>query len=334
MDKPSVSFVIPHHGRDAMLIETVRSIALQERILADEPVAVEVIVVTPDMNFNKQRLVDAIGSTGVEVPVHVAKIPPERTISHSRNLGASMAAGDYLAFIDSDIRLSPDWIDRMLQLIAQPEVVLTGAVQIPDHQRRMNDVIRSAMSAANVGDSVEALPGANLFLRRDVFESSDKFPEELQTCEDSVFTQALRQKGKLLLTDATGFVHLGEDLTLGSLFKKEIWRGKSNLDLLRDNSVSLSELPSCIVPVLMPMLLLVALVALLMGSLLYMAYFLSLALLPSVLYAQRLKLRSGVKLGFHKLITFYTIYFLARGIGMLQRVFERKGYLQVGVRTR
>ena len=317
---------MPHHGRDAMLIETIRSIAAQEGICNSE-----VVVVTRDVNFRRRGIVASLREQGVDLPIRIINIPQDRSISYARNRGAAMANGEYLAFIDSDVRLSTNWIAFMLKAL-EPGVVLASAVQIPDVERRMNDVIRSAMSAANVGDDVESLPGANLFLRKDTFDSSEKFMEHLQTCEDSTFTHSLLSQGKLLLTDGAGFVHLGEDLTLTSLFRKEIWRGKFNLDLLRDHEVSVTELPSMLVPFLVLSSLALSILTTMTGYLPGAMYFLSMALLPGVLYSIRLKLRSGVDLAWYKLVTFYSIYFVARGIGMIQRFFERKGYLHAGVR--
>ena len=329
MDKVGklVSFVMPHHGRDAMLIETIQSIAAQR----GDGFESEVVVVTRDAGFKRRGIVSRLRELGVTLPVRIISITQDKSISFARNLGASMASGEYLAFVDSDVRLTTNWITCMLAAL-EPGVVLTSAVQIPDSERRMNDVIRSAMSNANVGDDIEALPGANLFLRRDVFEKSEKFLEHLQTCEDSEFTRSLLSKGKLRLTDGAGFVHLGEDLTLASLFKKEIWRGKSNLDLLREGEFSIYELPSIVVPLLVLVCLLLALLTTSVGYLSGSLYFLMMALLPAVLYALRLQLRSAVDLGFHKLVAFYSIYFVARGIGMTQRLFERSVYQHTGVR--
>lgn len=324
---PLISFIVPHHGRDAMLVETIRSVATQTCRDTLIRSALDVIVVTRNADLETSALAETLQASGTDLPVtdlpvKVICIEQDKSISYARNVGAAAATGQYLAFIDADIRLGSNWVDCMVPLLDQPEVVLVSAIQVPDSDHKMNDVIRSAMSSANVGDTVQALPGANLLIRRSVFESSDRFPEHLQTCEDSVFTHSLLTKGKLILTDLCGFVHLGEDLTLASLFKKEIWRGKSNIDLLRGSKISLSELPSVIVPLGVLALVVLVLVMISMGSLRYASVFLVLAALPCVLYAVRLKLRSGTDLGFYKIVTFYLVYFAARGVGMLQRLFE------------
>ena len=140
-------------------------------------------------------------------------------------------------------------------------------------------------------------------------------------------------RDRLLLTDRSGFVHLGEDLTITSLFKKEIWRGKSNFDLLREREISVSELPSVFFPWLVLACPAAAIFTMASGYPRCAMYLLLITLLPGLLYALRLKFRSGAELGLHKLMTFYSVYFFARGIGMTQRMFERNAYLHAGVRT-
>lgn len=308
-----------------MLIETIVSI-YQQQVFRTGAVDVEVIVVSRDKTVNS-IVVSALQRREIEIPLQLINLAQEKSISHTRNKGAAIASGQYLAFVDSDVRLSANWASTMLELIEQPQVVLVSAVQVPDIERKVNDVIRSAMSETKVGDVVEALPGANLFLRRDVFEDSEKFPEHLQTCEDSVFTNSLRGKGKLVLTDQTGFVHLGEDLTFASMFRKEIWRGKSNLDSMQGRTVSLMEAPSLILPLAILGCAALFLVFFVTGFLLPALLCLLGALFPGLFYAFVLKCRARVGLGYHTIVVFYMVYFMARGIGMTQRLFERAGTL-------
>jgi len=318
-----ISFIMPHEGRDRMLIETIVSI-YEQQVFSAAIAECEVIVVSRD-NTISSTLASALLRRSIKIPLQVINVSHDKSISTARNKGAAIASGQFLAFVDSDVRLSPNWASTMLELIEQPRVVLASAVQVPDVDRKTNDVIRSAMSESKVGEVVEALPGANLFLRREVFENSEKFPEHLQTCEDSVFTNSLCAKGKLVLTSRAGFVHLGEDLTLASLFRKEIWRGKSNLDSIQGRAVSWDELPSLILPLFILGCIALFLVLIILGYLVPALYILLLAVFPGFIYSVALKWRTRVNLGFPKIAMFYQVYFVARGTGMTQRMFERLG---------
>ncbi|OED38099.1 hypothetical protein AB833_20610 [Chromatiales bacterium (ex Bugula neritina AB1)] len=299
-----------------MLIETVHSIALQE-CRAD----IQVIIVSKTDRAGCDKLQRELDTCGLPRTPVILNIGHEKTISHARNIGAAAANGKYLAFVDSDIRLSTNWIETMLEKLADPATVLASAVQLPDREHTNNHVIRSALSMANVG-SVEALPGANLFMERALFNRTDKFPEHLQTCEDSVFTNSLLSSGKLVLTDDSGFVHLGEDATLQSMFTKEIWRGKSNLASMQDRKIALSEIPSLVFPPVVLMCFLLALIMLVAGAMKLALVFAVLMAIPPALYASRLKLRSSIKLGSPHIFVFFLVYFLARGVGVIKLLIE------------
>jgi glycosyltransferase involved in cell wall biosynthesis len=47
-------------------------------------------------------------------------------VSALRNRGAALARGQYLAFIDSDVELSPHWLQKALEGFADPQVVACG----------------------------------------------------------------------------------------------------------------------------------------------------------------------------------------------------------------
>lgn len=318
IQSPLVSFILPHHGRNELLLETIRSVAAQD-VDVDKT---EIIIVSKAPDAERGRLRMELDHLEAGGSIKLLSIGDHENISRARNLGASAAGGEYLAFIDSDVRLSVNWLSTMIGKLASPEYILISAVQIPDTSRTSNDIIRSGMSESHLGDANESLPGANLFLSRADFNRSDKFPEHLQTCEDSVFTNSLLAKGKLLLTDESGFVHLGEDLTLAALFHKEIWRGKSNLAAMQGRAVTLAELPSLVLPVVVLLGLFLLPVAVVTGF-----YGLALAIGTTVLaipllYSIRLKMRSSIELGYQHVILFFLVYFAARGYGMFRVFFE------------
>ena len=244
----------------------------------------------------------------------------DKTISYGRNFGAERASGQYLAFIDADVRLAPDWVSVMLETLRQnPECLLSGAVQQPDNDKTDVDVVKSSMSQANAG-LVNALPGNALFIEKAIFNQHPKFPEHLETCEDWVFTNTLALAGGVVLSDDSYFVHLGEDKNYRTLFKKEIWRGTSNLGSIKGRKIELAEWPSFIVPIVVGASFLLAVCLILFGGLISGIALLLFALLAPVLYAIRLKKKSSVPVATPVLIYFYFVYFLARAIGMVKGV--------------
>ena len=281
----------------------------------------EVLIVSKDTNHHASALRDRLEAVFDNGSVDLVPIPADKTISFGRNFGAERSRGKYLAFVDADVRLDEDWVAVMTSALRDnPNSVLSGAVQQADTDRTSVDVIKSSMSQANAG-MVNALPGNALFMEKSVFEQYPKFPEHLETCEDWVFTNTLSQSGDIVLSANSHYVHLGEDKNYRTLFRKEIWRGTSNVGSINGRKIEPAEWPSFIVPVVVGVSFVLALLSLLFGQLSIGVSLLLFSLLAPVLYAIRLKRKSAVPVAFPMLVYFYLVYFLARSVGMVKGVF-------------
>lgn len=310
----TASFIIPHKGREAMLIETLESIAAQRC----DTLTYEVIVVS--QNASASEAIEAFKS---RMPLTVLFNKEGNTISHSRNLGAHHAVGEYLAFLDADVRLAPNWLETMYTTLQQQaHTVLVSARQRNSDQAPPLERIRTALSNADVDAFVHFLPGRNLFLSKATFLQAGQFPEHLMTCEDYYFTDKVNELGKLFYTSATEYVHLGEDKAFIPMFKKEIWRGQSNLASLTGRKVPLRELPSFVVPLAVTGSFIIALVLLMLGMQPAAAAFLLLGLLPCIAYTARVKSIPNEQVSTFSCLLFYILYFPARTIGTLKGVFS------------
>lgn len=310
-----VSFIIPHHGRDRLLLETVQSIACQQMDGQSE-----VLIMSKDDGTNYQVLSEELNSVLTNGIIDLFTIPQDKTISYGRNSGARRAQGKYLAFIDADVRLAPDWVAEMIAALgSSQQALLSGAVQYADNDQTDVDLIKSSMSQANAG-CVNALPGNALFIEKSVFNSHPQFPEHLETCEDWVFTNTLAMRGDVILSDKTHFVHLGEDKNFATLFRKEVWRGTSNLGSISGRKIEMAELPSFIVPVAVGGGLLLSILLLIVGQWAPALLLFGFSLLAPLLYTLRLKKKSTVPVGMVTLIYFYLVYFSARAVGMMKGI--------------
>ncbi len=320
-DPMFVSFVIPHKGRTEYLKATIDSIFTQEGDLSQ----VEIIVVS------QEQQLENIYENKVNCPkVKVIYRPQHETISALRNIGVKASQGQYLALIDADIKLDPNWLGAMfVELQSKQNRMLVSAVQRCETDAPTLEKIRTALSNISVDCSLQFLPGRNLFLKRTVFDKVGGFPEHLVTCEDYYFTDKVHQLGELYYTSRSAYLHLGEDKTHSELFKKEIWRGKSNLQSLRGRSVSVNEYPSILVPIwifFFSLLLVLGLVSLKKALVLFGVVMI---MLPITLYSMRLYNRTKTVLIFIHIFCFYSVYFSARTIGTIRGFFEEVwGYIQ------
>ena len=315
-----VSFIIPHKGRFEMLTQTLESINQQACDLQD----IEVIVISQTPEIQQQTLLD---SPSFNLTVCIR--PVSDTISALRNYGATLAKGQYVAFLDADVWLSNNWTQQMItELAAAPDRIISSAMQICDDNAPPLEKIRTSLSNAEIDTDVAFLPGRNLFLRKDSFDKIGGFPEHLITCEDYFFTDQAAKLGKLFYTSAATYIHLGEDKAYKAMFDKEIWRGQSNLQSISGRNIPLREWPSFITPPAIVLMFLLSLLLLIFGqlSLALMAFLV--AVLPIFVYSLRLFILAHKKIRFIHIVKFYVCYFPARAIGTVLGLFK-----SIGVKT-
>jgi GT2 family glycosyltransferase len=149
-----------------------------------------------------------------------------------RNLGADESSGDVLAFIDSDVLVSPSWASAALA--ALDEDPATAAVGAPyrapadgNWVQQTYDLLRSRTTCRR---TARWLPAGALAVRRDAFRAVGGFDRRLQSCEDVDLCRRLRAAGHRIVHDpALDSVHHGDPRTLAAVFAGELRRGAANL---------------------------------------------------------------------------------------------------------
>ncbi|NDV91415.1 glycosyltransferase [Alteromonas sp. 345S023] len=303
------SFIIPHKGREEMLIQTLESIRKQSVPCT----TYEVIIVSQNKAISQ-----SLSAFTESLNFSVIYNDESNTISHSRNVGAANAKGEFLAFLDADVALSENWLAEMQEILnASSHIALVSAMQINSKDAPPLEKIRTALSNAELDTEVSFLPGRNLFLRKSTFNRAGKFPEHLLTCEDYYFTDKVNEIGDLHYTSKAQYVHIGEDKSFIPMWKKEIWRGQSNLASLKGRHIPLREWPSFIVPFAVTLSIVAATVALLLAHTAVALALFILAALPLSAYILRLKKLTGHGVSVGYCACFYLLYFPARAIGTL-----------------
>jgi glycosyltransferase involved in cell wall biosynthesis len=314
MNKTLISFIIPHKGREQFLQKTLESITLQGIDLS----LLEVIIVTQN-----DRLTDKTLGFQQNLALSVFTKPVSDSISSLRNFGVEKASGEFLAFLDADIYLSTNWAQCMLDTLNEIDSrVITSAVQINGPDAPPLEKIRTALSNAVTDHNVNFLPGRNLFLTRETFYEAGGFPGHLITCEDYYFTDKANQLGDLYYTSKASYIHLGEDKDFKEMYKKEIWRGQSNLLSIKGRSIPLNEIPSFIIPIAILLFFIIMLISLVSGKYIFAFISFIAMLLPVTLYSTRLYILTKNKVRLHDVVKFYLYYFPARAIGTIGGTFK------------
>jgi glycosyltransferase involved in cell wall biosynthesis len=310
----NVSFIIPHKGREEFLIQTIESICSQDY----DPAQFEILIITQNKALEGLSHFDAS-----KFSINVINQPENITISALRNVGATQAKGQYLAFLDADVQLSENWIKCMLATLCEnSKRLLVSAAQINGFNAPPLEKIRTALSNAELDCNVNFLPGRNLFLSKETFNRVNGFPEHLITCEDYYFTDQVHQIGELYYTSQATYVHLGEDKQYNEMYKKEIWRGQSNLQSIKGRKIPLREMPSFIIPIALFILFIICLFAIVLNAFTLAAFSFILFLIPIAAYSLRLNKLAKDDVKFRYIFKFYLVYFPARALGTLGGLFK------------
>ena len=205
-----ISVVIPTHNRADALDQTLSNLGKQQ---FDE--AWEAIVVNNRCTDDTDTIVK---SRSFPVPlqlVHRNDIPGP---SAARNAGAAHARGTYLLFIDNDILVEPDFLQRHLQSLEKhPGCWIVGqVVNLPEMDATpFGQYRKSLFPFVSTDEEVresDAITGQNVSMPRADFELLGGFDESffVASGEDRELLMRAKQKGIKLLLDP-GIVVLQND---------------------------------------------------------------------------------------------------------------------------
>lgn len=122
----------------------------------------------------------------------------------ARNVGASMASGEILAFIDSDCTASKEWLNELIPAFNNPALAAVGGQVDGMCTESAVDRYEAVMSSLSLGSRERTgsggsdtfyLPSCNLLVRRSAFNSADGFNDGMHVGEDVDLTWRLRDKG-------------------------------------------------------------------------------------------------------------------------------------------
>jgi len=223
---PFVSIIIPVYNEERYIRPCLESV-----LALDHPrELLEVIVVDNNSSDATPLIVrevlerSGIGRIVTKVGGSIASV---------RNYGYQHARGDVLAFLDGDSVVEPGWLKKGLELLNSEDVVCSGfamAVPAPEShwvQKAWFDIGNSSRHKGTT--QVKWLCSFNLILKRGAFEAVGGFSEALETGEDFDLGVKLGSMGKILFSDATRVVHLGNINSLPAFITKEFWRGRGEL---------------------------------------------------------------------------------------------------------
>lgn len=246
---------------------------------------------------------------------------PGLTIAGLRNLGASKARHEVLAFLDIDCLVCPGWRSTAERVLADPNVAAVGAYyDVPEDAPWLERAWWSFRPTHE--HRTPFLISGNLVVRRAAFERVGGFDANLVTDEDTDLSRRLVAAGAVLVeAPDMRVIHLGNAKTLRQFYRKEKWHATSILDTMRRHRVDR--------PMLMTFLFLagIALALVLLIPPLWRWWtpyvvLAALGLAPVATAAYRV-LSHGNYRYFAALVPLYLIVYLARSAVLLEQVRRR-----------
>jgi glycosyltransferase involved in cell wall biosynthesis len=106
-----------------------------------------------------------------------------------RNRGAKVAKGDLLLFLDSDVVLPPDFLEKNVSLFKKRDLDIATTTLRPLSSRFDDRIIHAAWNAGYkvIKNVKPACCGFHIFVRKGLFNASKGFDERVVWAEDAEF---------------------------------------------------------------------------------------------------------------------------------------------------
>jgi len=237
-----VSFVIPARNEETMLgalLESLEALSRPEGVEIEE-----IIVADAESTDDTREIATRAGCRVVNASRGAASV--------ARNAGAAVAKGNVLAFVDADCLLPSDWLFQVAHAFSDDEVVAMStpmAAPASDASWVSRGWFRLT-SASTTAESAEWLPSFNFAVRTDSFRRSGRFDADLVTCEDVEICHRLKQAGQLRFGTGQSVEHCGASESLWEFMRREAWRSRGALSLLKRYWKDPREVLSTLIPVL------------------------------------------------------------------------------------
>ena len=198
MDKVKISIVIPVYNAERYLDACLAS------ILSQKMTSYEVILVDDGSGDSSPLICDRYSATDPRFrTIHKAN----GGVSSARNAGLSLAKGEYVMFVDSDDKLSPEALGVLAEVTEECSDIVIGGYDIYEDEMLYGPVLPESTGAWQASAMTEFFdatmlsygelfrgPWAKLFRRSVIKMHLLRFDEKLSYAEDKLFVYQFLNK--------------------------------------------------------------------------------------------------------------------------------------------
>ena len=230
MAMPLVSMIIPTHARPGRLHRLLQSIRRQDYPSQE----CELIVAQDGDDLETQAVVESFRADTTLPIRHVCH--QRGSAAATRNLGASLARGEYLLFVDDDCEVTPTWTRRTVDVLERDPDIGQVASRIVGGSTRF---FARCHDYARYYPSMKTQPGPRSFacgcafgIRRSLFARLGGFDETILTGEDEDLGLRLQASGARTVYQPECVVcHYHDRVTLrGMLQRAYAWGLRGEVD--------------------------------------------------------------------------------------------------------
>ncbi len=182
-NKMNASIIIPAFNAEKTIQKTINSLLIQT-------VKPKEIIVVNDGSTDKTKSI----TEKLSEKNHLIKIFTRKNsgISASRNFGAKKAKEELIIFLDSDVFVEKEWLEKLLIPLKKPEVFgVCGK-----YSSELNKSLGSDFFSYIISSS--SFQGYNIAFKKKDFLELNGFNEKMKYCEDPEFFLRVFLKGKKL----------------------------------------------------------------------------------------------------------------------------------------
>ena len=223
------SIIIPMANAAATVGEQLSALAQQRTEASFE------VIVSDNGSTDASR--EVVAWYASELPsLRVVDSSARRGPSHARNVGAEVAEGDYLVFVDADDIVADGWLEAIHLAVQGGAMFIGGSLDY----RRLAPSSPVEPQASYVERFPPPLgflpwtPSCNIAIRRDLFEEAGRWDPRIERGEDVAFCWMVQLAGYPLTFVPDAMLHYRLRADLKGYLRQQLGNGQTPPLLLRE----------------------------------------------------------------------------------------------------